>query len=243
MIAIYLKELNSFFSSLTGYLALGIFLLVMSLFVWIFPDTSVLSYGFATLDGLFTTAPWIFMFLAPAVTMRMFSEEWSAGTYELLSTRPLSEATIISGKYFAALTLIVFSLLPTGIYYYTVYQLGSPTGNLDSGAVLGSYIGLFLLGSAFVSIGIFSSSVTNSQIVAFLLALFLCFFFFMAFEFLSRLNIFYAKADELIELLGINAHYRSISRGVLDTRDLLYFVSFNLVFLMLTRVALQSRKW
>ena len=243
MLAIYFKELNAFFSSVIGYLALIVFLLVVGLFVWIFPDTSVLEYGYATLDGLFTTAPWVFLFLIPAITMRMFSEELSSGTFELLSTRPLKESGIILGKYFAALTLVLFSLLPTFIYYISVYQLGSPVGNIDSGATYGSYIGLLLLGSAFVSVGIFSSSITNNQIVAFVLAVFLCFFFYMAFDFLSRLDLFYAKTDDLVESIGINAHYASVSKGVLDTRDLIYFGSFNIIFLLLTHLSIQSRKW
>jgi len=243
LVAIYLKELNAFFSSVIGYLALIVFLLVVGLFVWIFPDTSVLEYGYATLDGLFTTAPWVFLFLIPAITMRMFSEELSSGTFELLSTRPLKESGIILGKYFAALTMVLFSLLPTIIYYISIYQLGSPIGNIDSGATYGSYIGLLLLGSAFVSVGIFSSSITNNQIVAFVLAVFLCFFFYMAFDFLSKLDLFYAKTDDLVESIGINAHYASVSKGVLDTRDLIYFGSFNVIFLLLTHLSLQSRKW
>jgi len=243
VLAVYLKELNTFFNSLIAYLTLGVFLLVMGLFVWIFPDTSVLEYGFASLDGLFITAPWVFIFLIPAITMRSFSEELSSGTFELLSTRPLTESNIIIGKYLASLTLVLFALLPTFLYYVSVYQLGSPPGNIDSGATYGSYIGLLLLGSSFAAIGIFSSSVTRSQIVAFLLSVFLCFFFYIAFDYLSKLDIFYAKADDLVQQLGINAHYDSISRGVLDTRDIVYFISFNAIFLRLTHLVLQSRKW
>lgn len=243
MLAIYLKELNAFFSSVIGYLALAVFLLIVSLFVWVFPATSVLEYGFASLDVLFTTAPWVFMFLIPAITMRSFSEELSSGTFEFLATRPLKETEIIFGKYLASLTLVAFALLPTGIYYLTVYQLGSPVGNIDSGATIGSYIGLLMLGSAFIAIGIFSSSITKSQIVAFVLAVFLCFIFYSSFDYLSKLNIFYAKTDDIVEQIGINAHYQSISRGVLDTRDLIYFVSFNAIFLHLTHLVLESRKW
>lgn len=243
MLAVYLKELNAFLSSVTGWLALIVFLLVVGLFVWIFPDTSVLEYGYATLDGLFTTAPWVFLFLIPAITMRSFSEELSSGTFELLITKPLKDTEIILGKYLAALTLVFFALLPTAIYYLSVYRLGSPAGNIDNGATAGSYIGLLLLASAFIAIGIFSSSVTRSQIVAFVLAVFLCFFFFIAFDYLSKLNIFYAKADDVVELIGINAHYDSISRGVVDTRDIVYFLTFNALFLLLTHLVLQSRKW
>lgn len=243
MIAVYLKELNTFFSSLVGYLAIVVFLMAISLFVWVFPDTNVLDYGFASLDTLFVTAPWVFMFLIPAITMRTFSEELSSGTFELLATKPLQEHTIILGKYFAAVTLVIFSIIPTGIYYYSLYQLGSPTGNLDSGGILGSYTGLLFLASVFVSIGIFASSITSNQIVSFVLAIFLCFFLFIAFDFLSGLQMFYAKIDDIVASLGINAHYRSISRGVLDTRDVIYFLSVNAVFLLLTKLSLESRKW
>lgn len=243
MAAIYLKELNAFFSSLIGYLALGAFLITVSLFVWIFPDTSVLEYGFASLDGLFGIAPWVLMFLIPAIAMRSFSEELSSGTFELLSTHPLKESAIILGKYCAVLTVVVFSILPTLVYYFSIYRLGSPVGNIDSGATWGSYIGLLLLGSAFSAIGIFSSSLTHSQIVAFVLSVFLCFFFYTAFDYLSRLGIFYAKTDDIVEQLGISIHYASISRGVLDTRDVVYFISFNIIFLWLTHLVLQSRKW
>jgi len=195
MIAVYIKELNSFFSSLIGYISMFVFLLGIGLFVWIFPDTNVLDYGFASLDTLFGSAPWVFMFLIPAITMRSFAEERNTGTFELLATRPLTDRSIILGKYFAAVTLVVFTLLPTLLYYYSIYQLGSPIGNIDTGSVIGSYIGLLLLGSIFTAIGIFSSSITTNQIVAFVLAVFLCFFFYLAFDFLSKLNVFYAKVS------------------------------------------------
>ena len=243
MLAVYLKELNTFFSSLIGYMAIVVFLIIISLFVWVFPDFSVLEYGFATLDTLFLYAPWIFLLLIPAITMRSFSEEISSGTIELLATRPLKDTGIIMGKYFAALTLVVFSIAPTLIYFWSLQQLGSPPGNMDAGATWGSYVGLLLLGSVFVSIGIFSSSITSNQIVAFVLSVFLCFIFYIGFELISGLNIFYAKVDDIVELIGINAHYASISRGVLDTRDLIYFLSINLVFIMLAKISIESRKW
>jgi ABC-2 type transport system permease protein len=232
-----------FFSSLIGYIALMVFLVGIGLFVWIFPETNVLDYGYSALDTLFYAAPWVFMFLIPAITMRSFSEEIGSGTIELLATRPLTELDIILGKYFAALVLVVFSILPTFIYFYSVYQLGSPEGNIDTGATWGSYIGLVFLGGTFVSIGIFASSLTRNQIVAFILAVFLCFFFYIAFESLSSLDVFYAKIDDIIEMLGINYHYQSISRGVVDTRDLVYFITLITLFLYLTKVSLESRKW
>ncbi len=243
MISLFFKEINTFFSSLIGYITIGLFLLITGLFMWIFPDTSLLSYEYATLDYFFNTAPWILMFLVPAVTMRSFSEELNSGTIELLATKPLTDLQIVLGKFGAALVLVILAIIPTLIYYYSVYQLGAEIGNIDTGATNGSYIGLILLGAAFVSIGLFTSSLTSSQIVAFLVAVFLCFFFYMAFDFLSRLDLFFAKIDDVIENLGIYAHYRSISRGVLDTRDLIYFITLTAFFILLTKVSLESRKW
>lgn len=243
MFNIFLKELNHFFSSLIGYIAIIVFLLATGLFLWVFPDTSVLDYGFATLESLFYMAPWIFMFLIPAITMRSFSEEYNTGTIEILNTKPLTENRIIGGKYLAAFFLVLFSLLPTLIYFYSVSSLGAPAGNIDSGATWGSYIGLLLLGGAFVAIGIFASAITNNQIVAFIIAIFLCFFVYIGFDYVSRLDIFFASLDSFIEQLGIDAHYQSIGRGVVDTRDLIYFLSLIAAFLYFTKIALESRKW
>lgn len=243
MLTILKKEIVAFFSSLMGYLVMLVFLLTTSLFLFVFPDTSLLDYGFATLDYLFTLAPWIFMFLIPAITMRLFSEELRSGTYEILATQPLTDLQIIIGKYFAALLLVIFALIPSLLYYFSIYKLGLPVGNIDTGATNGSYIGLILLAGSFVSIGLFTSSITNNQIVAFLLSIFLCFFTFTAFDYLSKLNIFYAKLDNLVENVGINAHYQSISRGVIDIRDVTYFLSFIAIFILLTKTVLESRKW
>lgn len=243
MLSIFKKEINLFFSSLIGYIAIAVFLLTTGLFLWIFPESSLLNYGFATLDTFFFIAPWVFLFLIPAITMRSFSEEIKTGTIELLVTRPISDLQIILGKYFAALFLVLFALLPTLLYFYTVYYLGAPAGNIDTGATWGSYIGLFLLGATFVSIGIFGSAITANQIVAFILSVFLCFVFFMVFELISSMNVFYAKLDSLIEQLGMNYHYESISRGVVDTRDLVYFISLITIFILLTKLILESRKW
>lgn len=243
MYCIFKKEINVFFSSLIGYISILVFLIAIGLLVWVFPDTNVLDYGYAGLDTLFMNAPWIFMFLIPAITMRSFSEEISLGTFEILATKPISDMQIIMGKYSASFALVIFSIAPTLIYFYSVYQLGSPIGSIDTGAAWGSYIGLLLLGAVFVSIGIFASSVTKNQIVAFILAVFLCFFFFTAFESLSQLSFFYANGDAAIAWLGINAHYLSISRGVVDTRDIIYFFSLILLFLTFTKTALESRKW
>lgn len=243
MLSIYRKELNAFFSSLIGYVVMAVFLVLTGLMVWVVPDTSLLEYGFATLDNLFLFAPWLYLILIPAITMRMFSEEISSGTIEMLQTKPLRELDIILGKYFAALTLVVFSLLPTLMYYYSVYQLGAPKGNLDSGAIWGSYIGLVFLAGCFVSIGLFASSITSSQIVSFVLAVFLSAMFYWAFEALSSLPVFYAKVDDIIAGIGIESHYISISRGVVDTRDVVYFLSLSAIFVVLTKTSLESRRW
>lgn len=243
MFSIYFKELNAFFSSLIGYISITVFLVATGMFVWVFPDTAILEYGYASLDPLFTIAPWVFMFLIPALTMRSFSEEYSTGTIELLVTKPISDNQIIFGKYFAALSLVFFSIIPTSVYYYSVYQLGFPVGNLDSGGILGAYIGLFFLAASFVAIGLFASSLSKNQIVAFVLAIFLSFTFYMAFEFISKIGVFYAGLDSIIQWMGINYHYSSISRGVIDTRDIVYFLSLIALFLHLSKVSFQSRKW
>lgn len=243
MIPILKKEINSFFSSLIGYMVIGVFLILMGLVLFVFPDTSLLTGGYATLDTLFGTAPIIFLFLIPAVTMRTLAEEQSSGTIELLVTRPISDWQIVLGKFLASLLLVVFALLPTLTYYLTIYFLGAPQGNLDTGGILGSYIGLLFLAGAFVAIGIFASSLTNNQIVSFVLATFLCFFVYLAFDFLSSLPIFYGKMDDLVQSFGIEYHYNSISRGVLDSRDLIYFISVIILFLAATTLSLGRRKW
>ena len=243
MLSIFLKEINAIFSSLIGYIVIGVFLIMMGLIMWVFPDFSILNYSYATLDQLFSIAPFIFLFLIPAITMRSFAEEQQSGTIELLATRPLSDWAIILGKYLACVVLVLFSLLPTILYYYSVYQLGSPPGNLDSGAILGSYLGLALLAAAYVAIGIFASSLTNNQIVSFVLAVFLCFFVHLGFYFLSSLPIFVGKVDDVIQMLGIDYHYNSISRGLLDSRDLVYFLSIIAIFLVFTKTSLERRKW
>ncbi len=243
MLTIFRKEINAFLSSLIGYIVIGVFLVVLGLVLFVFPDTSILAYNYATLGPLFEMAPVIFLFLIPAVTMRSLAEENQAGTIELLATRPLSDLEIVLGKFLACLLLVVFALLPTLLYYYTVYQLGYPKGNLDSGAILGSYIGLFLLAAAFVAIGIFASALTRNQITAFILATFLCFFLYYGFFYLSKLPVFVGRVDDIIQMFGIDYHYNSISRGLIDSRDVLYFFSVIALFVMLTVLALESRKW
>lgn len=243
MFALFKKEINNFLSSLIGIMVIVVFLLITGLFLWVFKsDFNLLDYGYANLDGLFVLAPFVFMFLVPAITMRSFAEENRTGTIELLLTRPLSDLQIIIAKFLANVVLVLMALLPTLIYYYSIYQLGLEPGNLDSGGIWGSYIGLFFLGAAFVSIGIFSSSVTNNQILAFILSLFICGFFYLGFEFIYSLSLF-GRVDLFIKQLGISSHYSSISRGVIDSRDILYFLSVIVLFLSLTKLALSSRKW
>lgn len=243
MWAIYVKEVRQFFSSLVGFLALLVFLLVLGLFLWIFPDTNILDFGYANIDGLFALSPYIFMLLIPAITMRSFSEEISTGTFELLVTRPVAELQIVLGKYLAAITLLAIALLPTIIYFITVYRLALPVGNVDTGGIAGSYIGLFLLGCVFAAIGVFASSVTPNQIVAFLFGVLLCFLFYQAFSYLAKLGVFFGKNDFIVEQLGIDAHYVSMSKGVIDTRDIVYFLSVITAFLLFTKTALSARKW
>jgi ABC-2 type transport system permease protein len=243
MLSILKKEINAFFSSLIGYVVMGVFLVLMGLVMFVFPDYSVLDGNYASLDTLFGIAPMIFMFLIPAVTMRTLAEEQQSGTIELLVTRPVSDWQIIMAKFLASLILVVFTLIPTVLYYITVYNLGAPKGNLDSGGIFGSYIGLVFLAAAFVAIGVFASSLTNNQIVAFVLATFLSFFVYLAFGFLSRLPVFYGKIDDVVQSFGIEYHYNSMSRGVLDTRDVVYFVSLIALFLGATTLSLGRRKW
>ena len=243
MLSVYWKEVNSFFSSLIGYLVIAVFLIMIGLFMWVFSETNILDYNYATLEQLFSIAPLVFLFLIPAVTMRSFAEENQKGTIEFLATKPLTDLQIVLGKYLANLTLVMFALLPTLIYYYSVYNLGSPPGNLDSGGILGSYIGLSFLAAVFTAIGMWASSITDNQIVAFILGAFLCFFFHWAFSYLSFLPIFSGSLNAFIAKIGINYHYSSISRGVLDSRDIIYFISMIVIFTMATLTSLSRRKW
>jgi len=226
--------LRSFFSNATGYIVIGIFLLLTGLFLWIIPgEFNILDSGYANVDGLFYLAPWLFLFLCPAVTMRLFAEEKQTGTWELLATKPLSKLQIVLGKYFAGWVLVSLALLPTLIYYFTVVYLAEPIGNVDSGAFWGSFIGLFFLAAVYVAIGTFSSSLSNNQIVSFVVAVVLCFFFYYGFDLLAS---FFTSGQsiQLLETIGIHAHYKSMSRGVIDSRDLLYFVVLSVGFLSAT---------
>ncbi|WP_222536094.1 gliding motility-associated ABC transporter permease subunit GldF [Pedobacter polysacchareus] len=242
MYAVFKRELFSLLNSLMAYITIGVFLLASGLLLWFFPDTSILEYGYSELNGFFNLAPFLFLFLIPAMTMRSFAEERREGTYILLATRPVTDWQIIFAKYLACFVLVIFALLPTLIYSYSIAELALPKGNIDTGAIIGSYIGLLLLGAAFVSIGIFASSLTKNQVVAFALSVFICFFAYSGFEAMSQ--VFGLRAIENILLsLSVNEHYQSMSRGVLDTRDLVYFLTFIIAFLGLTKLVIGGRKW
>lgn len=211
--------------------------------MWIFPgELNIFEAGYSSLDTLFLMAPWVFLFLVPAITMKMFSEEKKSGTIELLLTRPVNEFQIVLAKFFAGVALVMFSLLPTLIYFFTVYSLGNPVGNIDTGGTWGSYIGLFFLGCTYVSIGIFASSLSGSQIVAFITGVIISFFFFTGFESIAGIP-FLNKMESFLINFGINEHYRSISRGVVDSRDIVCFLGVISFFVFLTRVVLRSRNW
>ena len=243
MFALYLKEIRSFLTSITGYVVVLVFLITTGLFLWFFPsDFNILDYGYANLDGLFIVAPIVFLFLVPAVTMRSFSEEKKSGTIELLFTRPLSDLQIILAKFFASVTLVIIAIIPTLVYFFSVYQLGFPIGNLDIGSIWGSYIGLIFLGAAFASIGVFASSVTDNQVISFIFAIVISAFLYLGFEFIYSLDLF-GNIDLFIRSLGISAHYSSISRGVVDTRDVIYFLSVIALFISLTNFSLSKRSW
>lgn len=242
MRAVLFKEINTFLNSLIAYVVISVFLTGLGLTLWVFPETSVLEYGFASMETLFITGPYVFMFLIPAITMRMFAEEKKQGTLELLLTRPLTHWQIILGKYFSSLVIIAFALLPTLIYYYTIWYLGNPVGNIDTAAVTGSYIGLFLLGAVFASIGIFASSVTENQIIAFVLAVFISFIAYTGFSSIASINVWGALSP-ILEQIGLLYHYDSISRGLVDSRDVIYFISMAVLMLMLTKFSLETKKW
>lgn len=243
MYALFRKEISNFLSSLIGIMVVVVFLLITGLFLWVFKsDFNIMTFGYATLDSLFILAPWVFLFLVPAVTMRSFAEERRTGTIEMLLTKPLSDWQIVGAKYLAGVALVILALIPTFIYYISVSQLAMPVGNIDHGGIWGSYIGLFFLSATFVSIGIFCSSITNNQILAFIMSVFLCGFFYIGFDLIYSMALF-GKIDLFIQQLGMSAHYSSMSRGVIDTRDLLYFISVIVLFLSLTKLTLSSRKW
>ncbi len=242
MIRVFTKEVSGFLNSLIAYIVVGVFLTAIGLLMWVFKETSILDNGFADLETLFTLGPYVLVFLIPAITMKSFAEERKLGTMELLLTKPLSDWDILLGKFFAAVVLVGCALAPTLVYYYTVYQLGNPVGNVDSSGTAGSYVGLFLLGAVFCSIGMLASSLTNNQIVAFLMAAFLCFLFYTGFDSFAGL-VMAGDQGLFIRQLGILYHYESLSRGLIDSRDVVYFISMCAVFLVSTKTVLGSRSW
>ncbi len=240
MRAIFFKEINAFFSGIIGYLVMGVFLLINGLFLWVFQGQyNIFNYGFANLSGFFQLSPWVFLFLIPAVCMRSFSEERKQGTLELLLTKPLKKWDLVLGKYLGCLAVIILSIVPSLLYVLTISQLGDPPGNFDSGVLLGSYLGLVFLGAVYTAIGIFASTFSKNQIVGFISAVLLCFLCFFAFKGLSDFNLLGSHIYAL-EYLGISFHYESISRGVIDTRDVIYFLSLIILFLSLTKMNLKT---
>lgn len=238
LIAILKKEFNSFFASPIAYLVMGVFLLTNGLFLFIFNDDfNILNAGFADVTPFFYLAPWIFLFLIPAITMKSFADEFSTGTIELLKTKPVSDWQIVLGKYTASLLLVIIAIIPTFIYVYTVYKLGNPIGNIDFGSSIGSYIGLLFLASTYTSIGLFTSTLSKNQIVAFILGVFITFFLFFGFDAIATS---FGNSSLTIKNLGINEHFKSISRGVIDTRDLIYFLSVTIFFLFITKTRLEN---
>ena len=242
MWVIFKKEIRSFLGSFIAYIVMGVFLLLTGLFLWMIKGNNVFDLGVASLQVMFEVAPFILIFLVSAITMRSISEEKRLGTLEILTTKPIQDTQIIAGKFLASVALIVIAIIPTLFYYYAVYQLASPVGNIDTGATLGSYIGLILLAACYASVGMFSSSLTDNQIVALISSMLLNFFFFGVLGMLgdiSWLNVI----GKSLEWFGLEFHYNSISRGVIDTRDVIYFFGFILVFLGLTKIVFESRKW
>ncbi len=241
MRSIFIKEINSFFSSIVGYVALLVFLSACGLFLWIIPQYSIIDYGYASLERFFDIAPWLLLLLVPAVTMRSFADEFRTGTIEWLSTKPVTDLNIIMGKYLATLALIVFALLPTLVYVITISSLALPDITIDSGAIIGSYIGLFFLAATFGAVGVFCSSLTANQVVSFLVALVACYLLYTGFEQLSKLPKLAEGVDYYLSMVGMEFHYNSISRGLIDTRDVIYFLSVIILFIALTRFSLNSR--
>lgn len=236
MLAILKKEIQSFFATPVGYLVIGIFLITNGLFLWVLKgDYNIFNYGFADLSGYYFLAPWLFLFLIPAITMKSFSEEKKQGTLELLLTKPISLTQLILGKYLGALGLIIITLAPTLIYIYTVYELGNPIGNIDLGSTFGAYTGLIGVAIIYSAIGIFTSTISNNQIVSFILAVILCFFMYFGFEAISEYT------TNTISVIGIKGHFENISKGIIDTRDVIYFISTTMLFLYITKLILEKK--
>lgn len=242
MWTIYKKEIRGFLSSLIAYVVMIVFLVITGLFTWVIKGNSVFDLGVASMQVMFDMAPVIFIFLVSAVSMRSFSEEKRLGTLESLTTRPISDLSIILGKYFAVVTLVMLAILPTLIYYYSISELGNPPGNIDTGATWGSYLGLLLLVMAYSAVGIFSSVLTDNQIISLITSMVICLFFYLVIGLLGDIKVL-DMVGQSLEWFGLDYHYYSLSRGVFDTRDGLYFLSFSGLFIWLTKLVFESRKW
>jgi ABC-2 type transport system permease protein len=242
MIAVFIKEVNSFLNSLIAYMVIGVFLTAIGLLMWVFPESSILEYGYADMSTLFNLGPYVFMFLIPAITMKFFAEEKRSGTEELLMTKPLTNLDIVLGKYFAGFFLVVLAVLPTLIYFYSVYQLGNPIGNLDISGTIGSYIGLLLLGGVFVSVGVLTSALSDNQVVAFVFAVFLCFLLYSGLSSLASVDV-WGGASLILEKSSILYHYSALSKGLIDFSDIVYFFSFTAILILLTQLKLNARQW
>ena len=242
MMAIFSKEVKSFLNSLIAYIVISVFLISIGLLMWVFPETNVFDYGYASMETLFSLAPYVFIFLIPAITMRSFAEEKKTGTMELLFTRPVTDWQVIFGKYLSALLVVLLALAPTLIYYIALYQIGNPVGNIDTPGVIGSYVGLVMLAAVFTSIGLFSSLLTENQIIAFIVGVFLCFILYTGFSSLAAIDV-WGKSSLILEQLGILYHYNSVSRGLIDSRHIIYFLSCIASMLLLTKLMLEARKW
>lgn len=227
------KEWQQFFNSITGYVVIAVFLILNGLLIFVFPDTSILQFGYATLSSYFNYAPWVLLFLIPAITMRSFPDEYKAGTFELLKTLPLTETKIVLGKFFGSMLIVLTALLPTLVYAFSIQSLSSNTG-IDIAATAGSYIGLIFLSAIYCAVGICAGSYTNNTVVAFITTAFICFILYTGFDAISKMPFFKGTYDYFIEMLGVNFHYSSISRGVIDTRDVLYFIGLTILLLTIT---------
>lgn len=240
MKALYWKEIKSYLNSLIAYLVIILFLVLTGLVVWVFPDTNILDYGFAEMTSFFQLTPLILVFLIPAITMRTFSEEYKTGTISLLFTLPLSSRSLVLGKFFAALTLVVIAILPTIVYYFLISNLANPVGNIDSASVIGSYFGLVLLSAEFVAIGIFVSTLSQNQIVAFLIAAFACYFLYEGLHQLA--GLFSGKVNYYLDYLSLQYHYNSLSRGVLDSRNIVFLLSVIVLLIIGSTSILEKQK-
>lgn len=241
MLNIYRKEINSFLSSLIAYIVISVFLVAMGLLVWVFPETNVMDYGYADMGTFFTMAPFVLMFLIPAITMKMLAEETKTGTIEILVVKPVTKLQVILGKYFAALTLVIVAIVPTLVYYYSLYQLATPLGNVDTAGITGSYIGLLLLASVFSALGILASAMTNNQVVAFIIATFLSFILFTGLNSLAGINVWSAISLPLSKM-SLEYHYHAMSKGLLDSRDIIYLISVSALFLFFSKLILDYKK-